>query len=152
MTAATQHASGPGASGSGTGALPKHRRQSVHTGSAGHRPHTAQADGNPCRKSARHQSAALFAHFSGVERRPESDAGNISIYRFEHGWAWLIPLRDGITSVGAVCWPEYLKQRRTGLEEFLLETLLFFGCSCGCFGSGFCTCQLIRIIIKLSAC
>lgn len=74
-------------------------------------------------KSSRHQSAALFAHFHGVARRPGSDAGNISIYRFEHGWVWLIPLRDGVTSVGAVCWPGYLRQRRTDNKEFLLQTL-----------------------------
>jgi len=75
------------------------------------------------RKNTRHQSAALFAHFRGVTRRPGPDAGNISIYRFEHGWVWLIPLRDGITSVGAVCWPDYLRQRRTDNREFLLQTL-----------------------------
>ncbi len=75
------------------------------------------------RRSGRHQSAALFAHFRGVERRPGDDAGNISIYRFGHGWVWLIPLRDGITSVGAVCWPDYLKQRRGDNREFLLQTL-----------------------------
>jgi flavin-dependent dehydrogenase len=74
-------------------------------------------------KSRRHQSAALFAHFRGVERRPGTDAGNISIYRFEHGWAWLIPLRDGITSVGAVCWPDHLKQRSADRRGFLLDTL-----------------------------
>jgi flavin-dependent dehydrogenase len=74
-------------------------------------------------KSSRHQSAALFAHFRGVERRPGNDQGNISIYRFEHGWVWLIPLRDGITSVGAVCWPDYLKQRKGDRQEFLLQTL-----------------------------
>jgi len=75
------------------------------------------------RRSGRHQSAALFAHFRGVERRPGTDAGNISIYRFEHGWAWLIPLRDGTSSVGAVCWPDYLRQRRADQHGFLLETL-----------------------------
>jgi flavin-dependent dehydrogenase len=75
------------------------------------------------RRNGQHQSAALFAHFRGVERRPGTDAGNISIYRFEHGWVWLIPLRDGITSVGAVCWPDYLKQRHTDPSGFLLATL-----------------------------
>jgi flavin-dependent dehydrogenase len=75
------------------------------------------------RKNLRHQSAALFAHFRGVERRTGLDAGNISIYRFEHGWVWVIPLRDGVTSVGAVCWPEYLKQRRADNKDFLLQTL-----------------------------
>jgi flavin-dependent dehydrogenase len=75
------------------------------------------------RKSKRHQSAALFAHFHGVERRPGNDQGNISIYRFEHGWIWLIPLRDGVTSIGTVCWPDYLKQRKGDRREFLLQTL-----------------------------
>ncbi len=75
------------------------------------------------RKSARHQSAALFAHFRGVERRNGPDAGNISIYRFEHGWVWVIPLRDDVTSVGAVCWPDYLKRRRADNTDFLLQTL-----------------------------
>jgi flavin-dependent dehydrogenase len=74
-------------------------------------------------RSRRHQSAALFAHFRGVERRPGNDQGNISIYRFEHGWVWVIPLRDGVTSVGAVCWPDYLRQRRGDQRGFLLQTL-----------------------------
>jgi flavin-dependent dehydrogenase len=75
------------------------------------------------RRHATHQSAALFAHFEGVERRPEPDEGNISVYRFEQGWIWLIPLRDGTMSIGAVCWPEHLKQRRGQNAEFLLKTL-----------------------------
>ena len=75
------------------------------------------------RKHRKHQSAALFAHFRGVQRRPGEDAGNISIYRFVDGWVWLIPLRGEITSVGAVCSPEYLKQRAGGNHEFLLQTL-----------------------------
>lgn len=75
------------------------------------------------RKNDRHQSAAIFSHFRGVELRDGEDAGNISIYRFAHGWCWVIPLRDGVTSVGCVCWPEYLKQRRGRTEEFLLQTL-----------------------------
>jgi flavin-dependent dehydrogenase len=75
------------------------------------------------RKDAKHQSAALFAHFSGVARRPGEDAGNISIYVFDHGWIWLIPLPGDCMSIGAVCWPEYLKQRAGRNEEFLLETL-----------------------------
>jgi flavin-dependent dehydrogenase len=74
-------------------------------------------------KSGKHQSAALFAHFSGVQRRPGEDAGNISVIRFAHGWVWMIPLRDDVTSIGAVCWPEYLKTRRGKSEEFLIETL-----------------------------
>src|SRR6185312_12400626 len=64
------------------------------------------------RKNDSHQSAAIFAHFKGVVERPGEDAGNISIYNFKHGWCWFIPLRDGVMSIGAVCFPEYLKTRR----------------------------------------
>lgn len=75
------------------------------------------------RKNPKHQSAAIFGHFKDVVRRSGQDAGNISIYWFQHGWCWMIPLRDGVTSVGAVCWPEYLKTRTTEPAEFLWKTL-----------------------------
>jgi flavin-dependent dehydrogenase len=75
------------------------------------------------RKNNEHQSAAIFAHFRGAALRPGEDAGNISIYRFAHGWMWMIPLPDGVMSIGAVCRPEYLKQRKGRTLEFLLETL-----------------------------
>jgi flavin-dependent dehydrogenase len=75
------------------------------------------------KKNTQHQSAAIFAHFRDVARRPGEDAGNISIYRFTHGWMWFIPLPDGNMSVGCVCWPEYLKKRKGRTLEFLLETV-----------------------------
>jgi flavin-dependent dehydrogenase len=75
------------------------------------------------RRNQRHQSAAIFGHFRGAERRMGEDAGNISIYRFEHGWMWLIPLLGGAMSVGAVCRPDYFKQRKGRTVEFLIETL-----------------------------
>jgi len=75
------------------------------------------------RKNDQHQSAAIFAHFRGAETRPGEDAGNISIYRFDHGWMWMIPLPEGVMSIGAVCRPEYLKRRKGRTVEFLLETL-----------------------------
>jgi flavin-dependent dehydrogenase len=75
------------------------------------------------RRNKRHQSAAIFGHFRGAEARAGEDAGNISIYRFEHGWMWMIPLPAGVMSVGAVCRPDYLKQRRGPTLEFLRATL-----------------------------
>jgi flavin-dependent dehydrogenase len=74
-------------------------------------------------KHHRHQSAALFAHFAGVQRREGEDAGNISIYRFPAGWVWMIPLPGDCMSIGAVCYPEYLKERRGSNADFLLATL-----------------------------
>ncbi len=42
---------------------------------------------------------------------------------FEHGWFWFIPLADGTTSVGAVCWPRYLKTRDKPLQDFFADTI-----------------------------
>jgi flavin-dependent dehydrogenase len=75
------------------------------------------------RKNNQHQSAAIFSHFRGAQARPGEDAGNVSIYRFDHGWMWMIPLPQGVMSIGAVCRPDYLKQRKGRTAEFLLETL-----------------------------
>jgi len=75
------------------------------------------------RKNMEHQSAAIFGHFRDAERRCGEDAGNISIYRFDHGWIWMIPLPEGVMSIGAVCRPAYLKQRKGRTVEFLLDTL-----------------------------
>jgi flavin-dependent dehydrogenase len=75
------------------------------------------------RKLPNHDSAAVFAHFEGVKRLPGKLEGNISIFWFAHGWFWLIPLADGSTSIGAVCWPYYLKSRDKPMAEFFADTI-----------------------------
>lgn len=75
------------------------------------------------RRNGKHQTAAIFGHFLGAERRPGEDAGNVSMYRYEHGWMWAIPLPDGVTSIGAVCGPQHMKERRGNTREFFFETL-----------------------------
>ena len=74
-------------------------------------------------KNKRHNSSALYGHFTGAERLPGKLEGNITIFWFEHGWFWFIPLADGTTSIGAVCWPHYLKTRRKPLNEFFRDTI-----------------------------
>ncbi|HEX6018291.1 MAG TPA: NAD(P)/FAD-dependent oxidoreductase, partial [Burkholderiaceae bacterium] len=74
-------------------------------------------------KSDAHGSAAIFGHFRGAQRLPGKLEGNISIFWFAHGWLWLIPLADGSTSIGAVCWPYYLKTRDKPLREFFADTI-----------------------------
>ncbi|MDE2401424.1 MAG: tryptophan 7-halogenase [Burkholderiales bacterium] len=74
-------------------------------------------------KNKKHNSAALFGHFTGAERLAGKLEGNISLFWFEHGWFWFIPLADGTTSVGAVCWPSYLKTRKNSVEQFFRDTL-----------------------------
>ena len=70
-----------------------------------------------------HNSAAVFAHFEGVQRRPGADAGNTSVTWFDNGWFWTIPLSDNVDSVGLVCDPEFLKTRTTPLDQFLTEAV-----------------------------
>ena len=74
-------------------------------------------------KNRKHASAALFGHFRNARRNSGSAEGNITIVWFEHGWFWFIPLKDGTTSVGAVCWPAYLNSRRTDPTTFLMQTI-----------------------------
>ena len=75
------------------------------------------------RRNPRHNSSALYAHFSGAKRHPGQDEGNITIFWFDYGWFWLIPLADGATSIGAVVWPHYLKSRSKPVREFFLDTI-----------------------------
>ena len=75
------------------------------------------------RRNPRHNSSALYAHFTGATRHAGQDAGNITIFWFEHGWFWFIPLADGATSIGAVVWPHYLKSRSKPVKDFFLDTI-----------------------------
>ncbi|MDR3390816.1 MAG: FAD-dependent oxidoreductase [Sulfuriferula sp.] len=71
-----------------------------------------------------HNSTAVYAHFSGAARHDGKKEGHITVFWFEHGWFWFIPLADGITSVGAVTWPYYLKTRgKKPLDAFFAETI-----------------------------
>ena len=74
-------------------------------------------------RNPKHASAAMFAHFSGARRLSGIDEGNISVYWFDFGWFWLIPLPNDTMSVGAVCTPDYLKSRQVDPTQFFLETL-----------------------------
>ena len=74
-------------------------------------------------RSSKHGSAAVFGHFEGVTRLTGMDEGNITAAWLNDGWCWLIPFKDGTMSVGVVCHPDYIKSRRTSLDQFLLDTL-----------------------------
>jgi flavin-dependent dehydrogenase len=74
-------------------------------------------------RNRRHASAAVYGHFTGARRHEGRAEGNISIFWFDHGWFWFIPLADGTTSIGAVCPPEYLKSRKTDVTTFFCDTI-----------------------------
>ena len=75
------------------------------------------------KKNPKHNSSALYGHFTGAKRLAGRLEGNITIFWFDHGWFWQIPLADGVTSIGAVCWPYYLKSRTKPLPEFFADTI-----------------------------
>lgn len=75
------------------------------------------------RRNTAHNSAAMFAHYTGARRDCGRREGNISVYWFDHGWFWFIPLADGTTSVGAVVWPQYMRTRNVPVHEFFLQTV-----------------------------
>src|SRR5512143_1682750 len=74
-------------------------------------------------RNPRHNSAALYGHFRGAQRHPGRKEGHISIFWFEHGWFWFIPLADGTTSIGAVTWPTFLKSRNKPVRDFFFDLI-----------------------------
>jgi len=71
-----------------------------------------------------HRRFAVFSHFRGVERSRGEDAGNIRIIPFGEGhWFWVIPLRDDLTSVGAVVTKEVLREHRDDIESYFEATI-----------------------------
>ena len=54
------------------------------------------------RMDPRLRKAAMYAHFDGAFRDEGRDAGNTISVVIEGGWAWVIPLERGVTSVGVV--------------------------------------------------
>ena len=64
-------------------------------------------------------TAAVYAHFEGVERREGDTKGYISIHLAEDGWFWLIPLSTGIMSVGFVGNQNVWQNRQGRVEEVL---------------------------------
>ena len=76
------------------------------------------------KRNPNHNSAAVYGHFSNA-RRNEGDAeGNITIFWFDHGWFWFIPLTNGATSVGMVTWPYHMKTRQgRSVQQFLMDNV-----------------------------
>jgi flavin-dependent dehydrogenase len=65
------------------------------------------------------QTSSLFTHYQGVKRDPGPEEGNLLIALVPHGWLWIIPMADGITSVGAVVDARVVKTGRVPYGELL---------------------------------
>ena len=75
-------------------------------------------------RNPRHNSSAVYGHFNGARRNDGQDQGNITIFWFEHGWFWFIPLNGETTSVGMVTWPYHMKTRgQRSVQQFLMDNI-----------------------------
>ena len=67
--------------------------------------------------SKKNNTAAVFAHFRGVERRTGDREGYITVHLVADGWFWMIPLPDDIMSIGFVGTQAAFKGRSGTLDE-----------------------------------
>ena len=73
-------------------------------------------------RNPKHNSSAIYGHFAGAKRHEGQAEGNITIFWFEHGWFWFIPMINDITSVGMVTWPYYMKTKgERSIEQFMRD-------------------------------
>ncbi|NJD23805.1 MAG: NAD(P)/FAD-dependent oxidoreductase [Betaproteobacteria bacterium] len=73
-------------------------------------------------RNPKHNSSAIYGHFKGARRHEGTAEGNITIFWFEHGWFWFIPMTDDVTSIGMVTWPYYMKTKgERSLQQFLMD-------------------------------
>ena len=75
------------------------------------------------RANKRNNTAALYAHFRGAERRGGELDGYISVHLVEDGWFWMIPLPDGVMSVGFVGNAAVFKGRRGSPQALFLDRI-----------------------------
>jgi flavin-dependent dehydrogenase len=69
-------------------------------------------------------NAAVHSMYKGVDRSQGADEGNIIIGLFDGGWWWMIPFKDGDTSVGMVFEKSFTKANRGLSAEALMEAAL----------------------------
>ncbi len=75
-------------------------------------------------RNPRHNSSAVYGHFAHAVRHQGQAEGNITIFWFEHGWFWFIPMMNDTTSIGMVTWPYHMKTKGSrSLQQFLLDNI-----------------------------
>ena len=65
----------------------------------------------------------MFGHFRNVPRRPGDKAGMITVYLFDHGWFWMIPLPDEVMSVGVVGTRAFFKAKGSNIDALFAEAV-----------------------------
>jgi flavin-dependent dehydrogenase len=75
------------------------------------------------RVDKRNNTAALFGHFRGVPHPQGESAGMITVHLLPHGWVWLIPLPNDVTSVGMVGTQAFFKTKTGDLDSFFARAV-----------------------------
>ena len=71
----------------------------------------------------KNNTAAVYGHFTGVERRTGDMEGYITVHLTEDGWFWMIPIDDEVMSVGFVGMPQAFKGRTGDMTQFFEERI-----------------------------
>jgi flavin-dependent dehydrogenase len=69
-------------------------------------------------RNRHNNTAAIYAHFRGVAPFGAEEDGNITVHLFDQGWVWMIPLPDGVTSIGIVSNAAFFKRRAGKVDAF----------------------------------
>ncbi|CAN5743245.1 NAD(P)/FAD-dependent oxidoreductase [soil metagenome] len=67
---------------------------------------------------------AIYSHFTGMERAPGGEGGNVIIfYRRQHHWAWSIPIDSTVDSIGVVTPSAYFQESGLSKRDFLVREI-----------------------------
>jgi flavin-dependent dehydrogenase len=62
------------------------------------------------------ENAAVYTHCRGMPREEGEREGDLHVALFDGGWHWIIPFKDGRTSIGTVVTRAWLKANRADRE------------------------------------
>jgi flavin-dependent dehydrogenase len=75
------------------------------------------------RANKHNNTAAVFAHFTGVAARTGETRGYISVHLAKNGWFWMIPLPGEVMSVGFVGNQDAFRRRDGTLADLLAQKI-----------------------------
>ena len=75
------------------------------------------------RTNKHNSTAAVYAHWRGVQMQLNEQPGFITVHLAQDGWFWMIPLPDGVMSVGFVGNADVFKGRHGSAQELYLDRL-----------------------------
>ncbi len=75
------------------------------------------------RANKHNSTAAVYAHWRGVQMQLNEQPGFITVHLAEDGWFWMIPLPGDVMSIGFVGNADVFKDRRGSAQDLYLDRL-----------------------------